>query len=112
MIELFILEAAADTHNLIPPGILDAIIGLCALGVSSLFGFSFAMQRRMTKLETYMEDSQKDRDDIWAQINANRNKCDIHLIERTEVKTILQYMKQAVDEMRADLKEMKNGKGK
>ena len=107
---LILLDAASP---IIPAGVVDALIGLCSLGISALFGFTFAIQRRLTKIETEMEESKHDRTDIWGAVNSNRNKCDLHLIERTEVKTILQYMKSAVDEIKRDLKELKeNGNHK
>lgn len=100
----FILQSAA---NMIPPGILDALIGLCSLGVSSLFGFTFAIQRRVTRMETNMEQSQKDREHIWVEVFGVKNNCNSHLQKNTELTTTLNYLVKVVDELKQDIKDLK-----
>ena len=93
--------------GLIPQGIIDALIGLCALGVSSLFGFTFAIQRRVTRMETNMEQSQKDREHIWVEVFGVKNNCNSHLQKNTELAAAMNYLVKVVDELKEDIKDLK-----
>ncbi|MEN6548086.1 MAG: hypothetical protein ABFE07_18770 [Armatimonadia bacterium] len=105
MMEWLIVQAT--TGGVIPQGVIDALIGLCALGVSSLFGFTYAIQRRLTKMETNMEQSQKDREHLWVEMVGMKNNCNNHLTKNTELSTTLAYIAKVIDELKADIKDLK-----
>ena len=107
MIHLILTQATQSTGGIIPQGIIDALIGLCALGVSSLFGFTFAIQRRITSVEAKMEQSQKDREHLWTEMIGMKTNCTSHLQKNTELSATLAYLVKIVDEVKEDIKDLK-----
>lgn len=84
--------------------VFDVLVTLSAMGVSALTGFMFALHRKIAIVETHMEDSIKDRDDLWGAVHSQRNRCENHRAESVALTVDIKYIKEKLSDISAEIK--------